>query len=264
MRYDLSILDYEKEITEQLKLQHTEMVKELYDNLDNKKIDKDDYIMLYHGTNLRSLNSILIDGMLTRNITKVSNFNDVIISNEHLVYMTNKWHYFYAFNSFLLDVNSQDTMNIPSYVEVKVPKALLVEDEDFFHSKYVKSKIKRCLKKNERYLEISWEECLAQYGTVAVIGKIPREYLFSFTILADLELFQKNFASEDCQYSKEVVNWGNSKGKGKLKFMDLVKLESSDINATYFMDSIPENNIIKGAFINDSGMLSLQLEEIMV
>lgn len=222
--------------------------------------------MLYHGSSVDKLNNILLNGLLSRSKTNNSNFKGDLVSNENLVYMTNKWHYFYAYNAISEDLDEPTTGHlpkIPCYIEAKVPKKFLVHDEDFFHSKYMLNKIKNCIKKNQRYLEVTWEESLAQYATVAVLEEVKREWFFSFTILLDMEKFFNNFISPNSQYAKDLRKWGEGKSKGKLKFMDLVELEDSEKNTTYFLKDIPKNYIITDAFINEiTGMLSLKLGKI--
>jgi hypothetical protein len=68
-----------------------------------KEAEKDkETITLYQGTTSNRLNSILREGILPRKETGIDNWNwdgdKSSIENE--VYMTNKWHYFYAFNSW--------------------------------------------------------------------------------------------------------------------------------------------------------------------
>lgn len=265
MRYFLDSLDYNDELTKQLKKQHLEGIEDYKNTITD--VNESDYIMLYHGTTLSNLNEILLNGILPRNTTGKSNFTGDILSNENLVYMTNKWHYFYAYNASENEKNEQVIENslgyLPCYVEARVPKALLVEDEDFFHSRYVSNKLKNCIKKNNNYFELTGEECLAQYGTVAVLEDIKREWLFSFTVIADLDIFHKNFISPKSQYAKDLSSWARGRSKGKLKFIDLVELEDSYRNITYWMKDIPDNHIISDAFINErTNQLSLVINKV--
>ncbi len=94
-----------------------------------------------------------------------------------------------------------------------MPKALLEIDEDFFHSLYVFNKIKRMKKNDKDEFILTWDECLAQYATVGVIGNIPRGYIVSFTILGDKEIIYKDFINENSQYYKEFMKWAEEKGK---------------------------------------------------
>ncbi len=263
MIYDLSLLNFEEEITSQLKYQHSLMTEQLLKEKSFLNAINKEYVTLYHGTSVENLNGILLNGFLIREKSNISNFKEDIESNKNLIYLTNKWHYFYAFNAYL-NSSKEDKMNyfdLPCYVEVKVPKYLLVEDEDFFFSLYVKNKLKKCIKQNKRYLELSWEESLAQYGTVAVLGDIDRKYLVSFTILADMDILYTNFISENSQYQKELANWAKGKGKGKLKSMELVALEDSPKNITYWMKDVPEGHIIREIFLNPkTNMLLYKLE----
>lgn len=55
-------------------------------------------ITLYHGTTTRYLNNIIQNGLTPRKVNQVNNFVEVP-SNEELVYLTTKWHYWYAYNA---------------------------------------------------------------------------------------------------------------------------------------------------------------------
>lgn len=60
-------------------------------------------ITLYHGTTTDRLNSILKKGLLPRKETDIDNWewnDDNENSIENVVYLSNKWHYFYAFNTW--------------------------------------------------------------------------------------------------------------------------------------------------------------------
>lgn len=109
-----------------------------------------DTITLYHGTTTDRLNSILQNGILPRAKTGIDNWQGEKSSIETVTYMTNKWHYFYAFRTFQLYINAtygDDFENIkhldtfPCYVECKVPKGLLVMDEDFLFTRFMVKKI---------------------------------------------------------------------------------------------------------------------------
>ncbi|WCK57579.1 hypothetical protein PP175_26300 (plasmid) [Aneurinibacillus sp. Ricciae_BoGa-3] len=140
--------------------QHFENVNEMV-----KKGEKDNgqerLVTLYHGTSLYYLNDILLHGLVPRQVTGFSNYEEAYHSNEHLVYLTNKWHYFYAYKTYeRLNEENVEQMNFPCYVECKVPASNLTIDEDFFHSKYVHNRIKSAIKKRNPILELTFEECL--------------------------------------------------------------------------------------------------------
>jgi hypothetical protein len=240
-------------------------VKERLRTLDLSTIDKTDTVTLYHGTSSYYLNDILRTGILARSHTKNNNWVDSRPSIENMTYMTNKWHYTYAINSFIeLQKQGINDNNYPAYIECKVPKALLEIDEDFLYSNYMINKLKSFNKNNESELNITWEECLAQYATVGVIGNIPREYIVSFTILGEDELFKDIFISSDSQYYKEFLKWMAGKGKGKLKLIDLLKMEAkSPYNGTWWVKNIPPSSFIGDIFRNpQTNMLSIQFKHL--
>lgn len=55
MIYDLNLLDFSEEITNQLKKQHSQMVEELLKEKSSLIEDNNDFITLYHGTSIRNL-----------------------------------------------------------------------------------------------------------------------------------------------------------------------------------------------------------------
>jgi hypothetical protein len=237
--FDLSKFDYTQELTGQLKREHSRQVAELV-NSGNKDNDKIKTVKLFHGTSLHYFNDILLGGLQRRNITQKSNFEDKIKSNENLVYLTSKWHYWYAYKAVeTLNNKNENNMNVPCYIECEVPVQDLVIDEDFFHSKYIETKIKNCVKRHEQYLELKYDECLSQYGTVAHIGDISRENVVSITILAGTKTFINNFINPKSQYQKDLIKWGSGKGKGHLKFMDLLELEDQKYDLTFQLQDIP-------------------------
>lgn len=63
--------------------------------------DLEDTVVLYHGTNSVYLNDILENGIKPRELTGNHNWkeSEKTHSNEKLVYLTNKWHYKYAYIS---------------------------------------------------------------------------------------------------------------------------------------------------------------------
>lgn len=219
-----------------------------------------DTVRLFHGTNTLHLNNILFEGLLPRESSKNGNWNDLSPSHPKLVYLTNKLHYFYASASitkYMTDKyeNIEDRAwwktfeAMPCYIELAVPKELLVADEDFFTSNYLKKRIESQKKKGIKYFDMSsitWEECLAQYGTVASIGKIDPKYIVSFTAIGDPEWFWNYVDRPDCQYQKEYLKWVDGKGKGKLTWLDMAKLENKTMAVgTWWMKDLPKNHYIK-------------------
>lgn len=254
MQFNLTTLDYTQEITAQLKNQYDAQIETMAKT--GKTDEKGNrMVTLFHGTSLYHLNSILLNGLLPRRKSNLSNYDEELESNPYLVYLTNKWHYFYANAACNTLIKAGTPLgqewNIPAYVEFKLPLEYLTLDEDFFHSKYVKDKLKSCLKKQKPFLELTLEECLAQYATAAHLGEILPSSIVSFTILTDMDCLRKNFLTTS-QYQKEFIKWGQGKGKGSLKFIDLVQLEDSPYNLTFFMKDVPQNSIISEFIFKES------------
>lgn len=246
MKFDLTKLDYTQKVDEQLKKMFFEKITEMiemgtFDNEFNRKVT------LFHGTSLYHLNSILLYGLVPRNQSNLSNFDEGIKSHESLVYLTNKWHYFYAsISSERLKKEKKVAPQwcIPCYVECVLPMKRLVIEEDFFNSHFVRDKIKNCLRRNNPILELTTDECLSQYATVAHLGAVKREDIKSFTLLVNGHVFYQNFVNPNSQYQKDLKKWGQGKGKGKLRLEDLWQLEDNEENLTFWLKDVPNNSII--------------------
>lgn len=233
-----------------------------------------DTVTLYHGTTTAYLMNILLSGILPRSETNLNNWKSNP-SFEKLVYLTNKWHYFYAFNatnSYMSDKYGDDWLEdnqefqwwvtgetLPCYIECKVPTGLLIADEDFLASRYFVNKLKSAMKKGKD-LTYDWMECLAHYGTVGVIGGIKPEHIVSFTVMADIRVLHEYFLDEKSQYVKEFRKWQLGKGKGKLNAIDLMKIEmKSDYNGTWWIKDLPKDLVgIKFAINQSTNKISLQ------
>lgn len=224
-----------------------------------KEIDERDTVTLYHGTSTVHLQSILSKGILPRKDTGNDNWSHVTSSIENVTYMTNKWHYFYGVNAsmeYISSLGDEQSMaekviehNVfPCYVECKVPRALLVFDEDAILSKFMFQKVKKALKQQTN---IAYDpmECLAQYGTVGVIGSILPEYIQSFTVLGEPDMY-KYVIDHSSIYYKDWLKWQKGNGKGQLKLKELLQREAqSDLNGTWWVKDIP-----KGAYIERFGI----------
>lgn len=233
-----------------LKEAYKSKIKNIADNWNSIQIDEKDTISLFHGTSTHYLNSILALGLLPRKDTDNSNWEHHA-SIDNVVYLTRKWHYFFAHHSARKLNHDAGTPSIPCYIECKVPKALLVPDEDFIVSKYVVEKFNRCVKKGTLFA-LDWEESLKYYGTVGVLGGVLPQYIESFTILGEPQFFAK-IMDERGQYHKDWWGWQNGKGKGTLKLKDLLLMESmSNRNGTWQISELGKNPQIKNVQLDET------------
>lgn len=230
-----------------------------------KNIDKDKCVQLFHGTTTAYLNDILENGIMPRGLTKQHNWKENP-SVDKIVYLSSKWHYFYSYQATEVyyknkygeeacenrpDLRWYSTWeSFPCYIECLVPKALLVADEDFIYTTYMKQRILSSLNRNKPF-SISWEECRDHFGTVGVFGGVPKEYLVSFTILGEPKLFNDFFLDSNSLYRKEFDKWQKGRGKGKIRLIDLIKREAeSDQNGTWFLNQIPQEKEIGSIGLN--------------
>lgn len=203
-------------------------------------------VTLYHGTTTDKLKFIIQNGILPRKETGISTWKDDRSSIETVTYMTKKWHYFYAFNAWKVHLDTTygddwvmrgivpQTGVFPCYFACKVPKGLLVADEDFIISNFMKKKILSYAKKNKDIV-LDPMECLAEYGTVGVLGGVSPSMIDSFTVLGSAEMF-KYVIDEDSPYRKECYNWQHGKGKGNIKLRQIWEKEAeSDMNGTWWL-----------------------------
>lgn len=232
-------------------------------------VDNQETVTLYHGTTTAYLNDILSKGILTRNETGTSNWE--LQSVENFTYLTNKWHYYYAYKAneeYLVRIFGEDfadhprgqwwrTLNpLPCYIECKVPKALLFADEDMILSRYYLQKLKNTVKKAQKLgkeeinIELTWEDSLSQYGTVAAFGSIPPEYIHSFTVLGEPKMYLDLYENEG-PYMKDFHQWQSGNGKGKrFDALAMMKRETnSDLNGTFWLKDM-KGKKVKGFVFN--------------
>lgn len=230
-------------------------------------------VRLFHGTTTAYLNSILKEGILPRSTTQHHNWESNP-SVESVVYLTNKWHYFYAYTAtdeYMNRKYGEDYIHnpeyqwwntfetLPCYIECHIPVELLVADEDFFFSDYALKKLNSALKKDKDFF-IDYKESLSQYGTVGIVGKVDPKFLTSFTVMGDIRNLMQYFISSESTYHKEYQSWQQGKGKGKLKLLDLMKREEETfINGTWFVKDLPKNSIARFGVNPNTNRISIQL-----
>lgn len=240
-------------------------------------VDENDTITLYHGTTTEYLNKILAEGLLPRQVTGTSNWE--LESAEKFTYLTNKWHYYYAYRAneeVLVKKFGEDYIEqpegrwwqtldpLPCYIECKIPKALLFADEDMFLTTYMYKKLKTNAKKAEKAgeedvaISVGWEESLAQYGTAAVYGGVPAKYIHSFTVLGEPTMYLDMF-DENKSYLKDFRQWQSGKGKGKrFDMMKMLEREThSDLNGTWWLKEFKGRIIHKFVINPSNGKLAI-------
>lgn len=228
-----------------LRASYKELVHKNLAIKDQIEINENDSISLFHGTSSYFLNEILTSGLLTRKESGHNNW-DENPSFEGLTYLTKKWQYIHGYNAMMNLYEKENIISYPCYIQFEVPKALLVPDEDFIKSNYVLNKFKRSKGK----INLNWEECLAQYGTVAYLGSIPRKYLVSFTIIGDFNYINKYIVNDKSDYMLDYNQLQEGKGKGKrVSWKDMIERETeSNRNAAWPMRDFAVNTIIHDIF----------------
>lgn len=188
-------------------------------------------ITLYHGTTSKYLNDILQNGILPRMTHGNNNFSDHP-SGERLVYLTTKWHYWYAYlanqNVLIEKVGESrfetesieglwnETGEFPIVITCEVPVELLTLDEDVVYQYNIKKRIRSG--EIESPLDISVDECLAQ-GTVASLSAIELPYINEIVILGSESLRNELM---DGQYGREYSEWASGFGMGELSEMTIM------------------------------------------
>lgn len=196
-------------------------------------------ITLYHGTTSKHLNSIIRDGLTPRILNKQNNFVHVP-SNQELVYLTNKWHYWYAFNanqqSLIEQVGEErymkesieelwkETSDFPMYVTIEVPVEVLTLDEDVVYQLPIRKGLMNGTIKEPT--DISLETCLAQ-GTVASLVSIPPEWISNFGIIGS-EDFRDGLL--DGQYGADAHGWFSGFGIGETDILSIFVSETTNYN----------------------------------
>lgn len=196
-------------------------------------------VTLYHGTTTKHLNAIIKEGLTPRITNKQNNFLDVP-SNEELVYLTSKWHYWYAFNanqkSLIEQVGEErylsepiedlweETMDYPMYVAVDVPVEVLTLDEDVVYQIDIRKALMEG--KITSASQISLDDCLQQ-GTAASIVPIPPEWISNFGIIGSQE-FRDGLL--DGQYGADAHGWFSGFGMGSSDLLSIMVAEMSNFN----------------------------------
>jgi len=188
-------------------------------------------ITLYHGTTSKYLNDILQNGILPRMTHGNNNFTDNP-SGERLVYLTTKWHYWYAYlanqNALIEKVGESrydeesiedlwnETGEFPIVITCEVPIELLTLDEDVVYQHFIKKRMRSG--EIESPLDITLDDCLSQ-GTVASLSTIELPYINEIMILGSESLRNELM---DGQYGREYSEWASGFGTGELGEMTIM------------------------------------------
>lgn len=235
----------------------------------NKLTSKNDTITLYHGTSSHLIPEILANGLRPRKATGANQWEHVGSSIHDLVYLTNKWHYFFALNTatdYYDEVFGEhwgipdiDLPAYPCYIEVDVPLASLTLDEDIFMSAYMQDLYEKHDGNPAPYATV--EGALENYGTLAHIGAIPPSAIKSFTILGNKQVMLYCIEGE---YHDDYIHWQKGLGLGKLSLQHIKKWEMSLAgNKTYDVALLPKNKRIIDVQVDKHSLkVSLKTEKI--
>jgi len=251
------------ESLQELKKEYMDSVRQINIEERQKASNPDDYVTLYHGTTTAYLNSILRNGLLPRIHTGLSNWERTMNSIDNVTYLTNKWHYFYAINAQMeyegkqkTSIHQRTRTSFPCYIECRVPRDLLVIDEDFILTNYMLKKIKNSVKR-KKDLEYDPMECLAEYGTVGVLGEIPPSMMISFTVLGEPKTIEY-ILDANSQYMKDWHKWQQGKGKGKIKLKQLWEKEAeSNLNGTWWTHQLKKGYFVSFGINELTGKLAM-------
>lgn len=185
----------------------------------------DQTIRLFHGTHTSHLESILKHGLLPSIQTRNNNWSKITDgSHPALVYVTDKWHYFFSSNT------APRAAGFPCYIEFDVPKELLLADDDYFVSAHFSRLAKREEAEGKSGTEViakhgSPQNSLEHCGVAAIIGRLPAEFIRSFTIIADRDWLKRHIIQDSSPYEKERKAWTNGFGKGRMTHQDMLRFE---------------------------------------
>ncbi|PGK51524.1 hypothetical protein CN918_27420 [Priestia megaterium] len=233
-------------------------------------------ISLFHGTSTRYLNEILQKGILPRKYHQNDNFANINeSSNEHVVYLTNKWHYSYAivanntsiekevgtelFRNSDIDYLWSLTGDFPMYVELNLPVELLGVDEDTVYQHTFMQKLRS--EEIQVPSDIAIEDSLSQ-GTVVSLKPILPEYINNIVIIGSSEFRYKLLNGP---YAQERSLWANGFGIGELSHEDIsMDALMNHRGQLYYLDyAYPhtDNPIIEKIFVSEDGKIKVKTKD---
>ena len=218
-------LHSKKEYLEVLKQYQNELLAERKNQLTDKL--SGETITLYHGTSSHYLADILKNGLRPRKCTNNSNYDDSNPSNESLVYLSNYWHYFYAFMTTNInlqnyekehDVDLRDektddetgfyeayyrlTGDMPIVIEVEVPVEWLTYDEDIAYFNPFLQDVKSGNIQNPG--DVDYRYSMQQF-TCACMEAIPVSMIKSIEVIAYYDL--DYILDKRCDYAQIYGRW---------------------------------------------------------
>jgi len=191
-------------------------------------------VRVYHGTNTAHVLDILSNGLQPRSITDISNWEvfhegELLSSIDDVVYVTTKWHHYYA------DVVARKTEgSFPCYIGFDVPKSALIPDEDAFHSKLSHERyFKYHLSQGGVPFHLSGEESLTHYFTAGIPLGIPARHIREVAILGD-KRFMRELLSPSNHFIQLLENWSEGKLAQEVKLSPVYKKQKkSQLNKTF-------------------------------
>lgn len=206
-------------------LELIEIIKS-YNNEESSKeyLSEGNELILKHGTSASSLQDILLNGLVGRKKNNRNNFPQAE-SNENLIYLTNKWHYMYAFISvrvsfenYLNNLNIpipedfniyseklqdywEETCDVPIVLTVRVNESDLLIDEDIVYNRKFKKELS--LKKEINLKDLTYEKSLNQY-TVACRKEIKSNDILGIEVVAYSDMMDIIFHND---YGLNYSSW---------------------------------------------------------
>lgn len=231
--------DGQYDVIDVLKREYKQWVKRLIRENEGKELfrpaSKKDMVRVYHGTSSYHLFDILTYGLKPRSMTSQSNWSIIhkgedLASIDEVVYVTTKWHYYYA----SVTARRQNG-TIPCVIAFDIPKAVLIPDEDSFHSAFSRERFWKYFYSNgEAPFHLSGEESLSSYYTAGVPLGIPASYIKEVTILGDEEGLSE-ILSPGSPYEKDLTKWASGQLEHDVKMSSIYKKVSRSTKNKTFM-----------------------------
>lgn len=216
-------------------------------DLQNLKIPKNaKFVRLHIPMILQDLNEALAFGLRSEK----DQFDEIKEGSDLSLYTlnaTDKWHYFQSVNKaniYVMESHDENAMEdpnlqwwnsyetMPCFIEVLIPEMFLLPSLSYLNMLEDKGELKK---------HVSWKDSLKKHGTVSMMGFIPREWIVSFTIMADGKLLYEELIGPSNLYMKEYIQWVDTGAKGSLQNAELMmRIQKSNMIGTWYMEQMPE------------------------